>query len=404
MSCLPFDDVFSMGASAAECLRSMNRAIRHGSAVAVPPAMQPLTGLDDDALEALLDVAQAFYRQKKSSDMAAARRCGIVLGSPAKPLPPGFSACADQWLAGEMPESEAARRCGMPLMAFRRQARRLRAPADAPVMDARTRELCERWASGGITKSQAASEAGFSVKTFSKILRLNGFQRAARPAGAGTPTLPAQLRDAVALWEAGQISRRKAAALSGVTLKRFDACLYQIGKPIHFQGEKHDWEEAMESGAFEGAWRKWVSGSCDKRAAAAESGLSVQGFNSALRKLGLPEHIPAEKEASRPGACRAPSDDHLARAAHRWLSGREALADAAAGAGIGARALKGWVLRHQGELFTALAARIRLGCEAWAHRRLSLRDAAAFAGMPAARLKEFASLFGLKRQPAGARS
>ena len=399
MSGLP--DVFSMGASAAECLRAMNKAAWQG--VAVPPALRPLAGLDDEALETLLDLAQAFYGRKKCDDMAAARRCGIALGAPAKPLPQSFSACADQWLAGELSGSEAARVCGMPLVTFCRQARKRNAPVEASGMDMRTREACERWASGAITKSQAAAEAGFPVKTFAKILKLQGVQRVTRPAGGMPPALPTRIRDAVALWEAGRISRRKAAAVSGVTLKRFDACLYQVGKPIHFQGEKHDWEEAMESGAFDAAWRKWVAGLLAKRAAAAACGLSVQGFNSALRKLGLPERIPGEKKPATPGS-RTSRDESLAKAAHRWLSGKEPLADAAAGADVRARVLKNWVLRHQGELFTALAANIRLGCDAWANERLSLRDAAAFAGMSAARFKEFAHLLGLRRQSAGARS
>ena len=84
------------------------------------------TFLSDIVLQVLSFVAEnerANIRQRQAEGIAAAKARGIRFGRPTKPLPENFARIRQQWEAGEITGTEAAKECGMPLSTFRYQAK-----------------------------------------------------------------------------------------------------------------------------------------------------------------------------------------------------------------------------------------------------------------------------------------
>ena len=296
MSLLSLDTVLDMGPTYADCLRAMNEAARRGMEFDVPAVFVPLVDMDAAALEALISMERGFSSQARSRELRKSKRNGIRTGRPPRELPPGFYEAVERWSAGELSCNAAARSCGMPPSTFRKQARLLREPLEPRVMDAETRSACECWARGEISKAQAAARARLSPCAFAGVLRANGITRRASLGNRGATVPSENFTQAVALWEAGKISRKKAAAMCGVSEKRFSSCLRRVGKPLHVAGEKRDWEEAVEAGVIEVVWARWLSGELTKKEAARACGLGIKGFNSALRHLGKPWRRGKERE------------------------------------------------------------------------------------------------------------
>lgn len=83
------------------------------------------TFLSDIVLQILSFVAEnerANIRQRQAEGIAAAKARGVRFGRPSKPLPQGFYAAYDDWKAGRLTGTAAAKACGMPLSSFRYRA------------------------------------------------------------------------------------------------------------------------------------------------------------------------------------------------------------------------------------------------------------------------------------------
>lgn len=83
------------------------------------------TFLSDIVLQVLSFVAEnerTNIRQRQAEGIAAAKAKGIRFGRPPRPLPLEFHNAYQEWRAGNITCTEAARRCNMPLSTFRYRA------------------------------------------------------------------------------------------------------------------------------------------------------------------------------------------------------------------------------------------------------------------------------------------
>lgn len=80
------------------------------------------TFLSDIVLQVLSFVAEnerTNIRQRQAEGIAAAKAKGIQFGRPPRPLPENFHSACQQWKAGKITGTAAAKECGMPLSSFR---------------------------------------------------------------------------------------------------------------------------------------------------------------------------------------------------------------------------------------------------------------------------------------------
>lgn len=80
------------------------------------------TFLSDIVLQVLSFVAEnerTNIRQRQAEGIAAAKARGVRFGRPPKPLPAGFHSAYQNWKAGKITGTAAAKECGMPLSTFR---------------------------------------------------------------------------------------------------------------------------------------------------------------------------------------------------------------------------------------------------------------------------------------------
>lgn len=90
------------------------------------------TFLSDIVLQVLSFVAEnerTTIRQRQAEGIAAAKARGVRFGRPPMPMPENFSEVCDQWKAGRINVSQAARICGLPRSTFFYHARTLVDPA-----------------------------------------------------------------------------------------------------------------------------------------------------------------------------------------------------------------------------------------------------------------------------------
>ena len=83
------------------------------------------TFLSDIVLQVLSFVAEnerTNIRQRQAEGIAAAKAKGVRFGRPPRPLPLEFHNAYQEWRAGNITCTEAARRCKMPLSTFRYRA------------------------------------------------------------------------------------------------------------------------------------------------------------------------------------------------------------------------------------------------------------------------------------------
>ena len=83
------------------------------------------TFLSDIVLQVLSFVAEnerTNIRQRQAEGIAAAKARGVRFGRPPKPLPAGFHSAYQNWKAGKITGTAAAKECGMPLSTFRYRA------------------------------------------------------------------------------------------------------------------------------------------------------------------------------------------------------------------------------------------------------------------------------------------
>lgn len=83
------------------------------------------TFLSDIVLQVLSFVAEnerTNIRQRQAEGIAAAKAKGVRFGRPPQPLPLEFHNAYQEWRAGNITCTEAARRCNMPLSTFRYRA------------------------------------------------------------------------------------------------------------------------------------------------------------------------------------------------------------------------------------------------------------------------------------------
>ena len=83
------------------------------------------TFLSDIVLQVLSFVAEnerTNIRQRQAEGIAAAKAKGVRFGRPPRPLPLEFHNAYQEWRAGNITCTEAARRCNMPLSTFRYRA------------------------------------------------------------------------------------------------------------------------------------------------------------------------------------------------------------------------------------------------------------------------------------------
>ena len=83
------------------------------------------TFLSDIVLQVLSFVAEnerTNIRQRQAEGIAAAKAKGVRFGRPPRPLPREFHNAYQEWRAGNITCTEAARRCNMPLSTFRYRA------------------------------------------------------------------------------------------------------------------------------------------------------------------------------------------------------------------------------------------------------------------------------------------
>lgn len=79
----------------------------------------------DIVLQVLSFVAEnerTNIRQRQAEGIAAAKARGVRFGRPPKPLPAGFHSAYQNWKAGKITGTAAAKECGMPLSTFRYRA------------------------------------------------------------------------------------------------------------------------------------------------------------------------------------------------------------------------------------------------------------------------------------------
>ena len=83
------------------------------------------TFLSDIVLQVLSFVAEnerTNIRQRQAEGIAAAKARAVRFGRPPKPLPAGFHSAYQNWKAGKITGTAAAKECGMPLSTFRYRA------------------------------------------------------------------------------------------------------------------------------------------------------------------------------------------------------------------------------------------------------------------------------------------
>ena len=83
------------------------------------------TFLSDIVLQVLSFVAEnerSNIRQRQAEGIAAAKARGVRFGRPPKPLPAGFHSAYQNWKAGKITGTAAAKECGMPMSTFRYRA------------------------------------------------------------------------------------------------------------------------------------------------------------------------------------------------------------------------------------------------------------------------------------------
>lgn len=83
------------------------------------------TFLSDIVLQVLSFVAEnerTNIRQRQAEGIAAAKARGVRFGRPPRPLPENYHSAYQQWKAGAITATAAAKECGMPLSTFRYRA------------------------------------------------------------------------------------------------------------------------------------------------------------------------------------------------------------------------------------------------------------------------------------------
>jgi len=86
------------------------------------------TFISDAFLQVLSFVAEnerMNIRQRQREGIEAARRRGVHLGRPAKPLPQNFEQALSRWQSHELSGREAAEFCGLPLSTFYRKSKEM---------------------------------------------------------------------------------------------------------------------------------------------------------------------------------------------------------------------------------------------------------------------------------------
>ena len=81
--------------------------------------------LSDIVLQVLSFVAEnerTSIRQRQAEGIAAAKARGVRFGRPPRPLPENYYSAYQQWKAGTITGTAAAKECGMPLSTFRYRA------------------------------------------------------------------------------------------------------------------------------------------------------------------------------------------------------------------------------------------------------------------------------------------
>ena len=86
------------------------------------------TFMADLVLQILSFVAESereSIHRRQAQGIAAAKARGVVLGRRPKPLPENFAEIVQDWQAGTITGTEAAKKCKMPLASFRYRARKI---------------------------------------------------------------------------------------------------------------------------------------------------------------------------------------------------------------------------------------------------------------------------------------
>lgn len=84
------------------------------------------TFLSDIVLQVLSFVAEnerTNIRRRQAEGIAAAKARGVQFGRPPRPLPENCQIAYQQWKAGAITGTAAAKKCGMPMSTFRYQAK-----------------------------------------------------------------------------------------------------------------------------------------------------------------------------------------------------------------------------------------------------------------------------------------
>ena len=75
-----------------------------------------------EVLASIAEQERLTIRQRQAEGIAAAKARGVRFGRPPKPLPAGFHSAYQNWKAGKITGTAAAKECGMPLSTFRYRA------------------------------------------------------------------------------------------------------------------------------------------------------------------------------------------------------------------------------------------------------------------------------------------
>lgn len=263
-----------MGLTTDASLLALNDAACHGADIVWEDdrvAIGPLARLPRASLEVLLELRREFAHVRQNKGYADAKANGVNVGRHVKELPPQFEEQAQFFIAGKISCRQAAAACGMPPLPL----------SDAPVVNAvlppRVADACRCWASRGLTKKEAAAEAGLSLSMFDRALAAHGVTRISREQ---------HFAAACAKWEAGRISKQAAVRESKISGTEFNALLRKAGKPLHFDGEKPHWLDVLESGSLDAVLQRWAGGELTTaKTAAAACGLSQRNFKLALQHM-----------------------------------------------------------------------------------------------------------------------
>jgi transposase len=147
-------------------------------------------------------------------------------GMERKPPPTGFYEICTQWQNGKISAIDAARKMDMKLDQFyylaKRDGLRKTIVLRGPWISAWDRfpQVMEQWNRGDIKALEAAQRLGISIITFYKWARAHGVTVEARRK-LRHKARTVQFEDIFVKWQAKELSTEQAAALFGVTTRRF---------------------------------------------------------------------------------------------------------------------------------------------------------------------------------------